>query len=448
MNANNKPNNCPCKNQLNQSNSCVNRCLNRTITQPVILFSTTENNILYEVKYNVARCELILVITNPCDQRQTESVLISSGYDESPCIKCEKGQKGETGETGSKGDRGRKGDRGEDGVDGRNGCDGIDGQDGSKGAKGEIGCKGDKGQDGNSFRFVGAYNPCRIYHYGDVVRFNGTKLYGLDINELTGLFIYTATIESIPVPSSTNINDAIGWELMLKDGRSDNIRENKIPNELPNEMPKNNNIIESFTKNSLDWSNFNKITYDPDMSFSELSEQSELQLNKLLPIDNIKINDYYYGSIMTDIQYSLSMPKKQKWSVPIIFEKMIVTGPTFDNMKNQIIIKKAGTYKVTIHINFMGTKFFKTSAYLLKPTDNPLDDTYQKDRKIKSSKMSITNPKKNKNHLHYCFIVKVYDLLSTLVIMSEHKTAKTKTTDDEIIIFGREKTWILVEKIV
>jgi len=93
--------------------------------------------------------------------------------------------------------------------------------------------------------------------------------------------------------------------------------------------------------------------------------------------------------------------------------------------------------------------YFKTIAYLLKPSDNPHADIYIKDRKISSSSMAIASILKVKNYLNYSFIIDVRDSLSTLVFMSAHHSTKLNYTHDEneIIIYGKGKTWILIEKI-
>jgi len=163
---------------------------------------------------------------------------------------------------------------------------------------------------------------------------------------------------------------------------------------------------------------------------------------------DVKEKNYYYACRQSDIKYSLA-PKKSKWNVPILFDKIIDSSPSYDNRKNQIIFNKPGTYKVTIHINFTGSNFFHTYAYLLKPHDNPMSDNYNKDRKIASSNMTIASSSHMKNHLHYSFIVVVQNALSTLVLVSVHRTnnkIKHLPDEKEITIFGKEKTWILIER--
>lgn len=51
-----------------------------------------------------------------------------------------------------------------------------------------------------------------------------------------------------------------------------------------------------------------------------------------------------------------------------------------------------------------------------------------------------------KSYLHYNFMVKVHDALSTLVIMSGNKTNQFDSSEESsLIIFGKGKSWILIE---
>ena len=485
---------CPCK----KGHSCI---IKNYSNDSITLFATKDHDNLYELKYNICRCELILVITNSCNQYITENVIISNRNRENSCIpinshsqcdscinqlKCqkgntgEKGQKGDAeitngekgsrglkGEPGEKGRRGLKGEPGESkkGVKGNMGESGETGETGETGSKGEQGVKGDKGfkgekgQQGCGFRFLGIYDPCRIYHHNDIVRVDAN-------HECEGrTYIYTSSIPSNPLPYNANIDNAVGWNLMLKDGSckkcimfENTLRENS---KLCHQDLCNKNIIESYNQDSFDWpesrtsipTGLSEFSGNPNMNFNAFNDESGKKLKKLLELSNVEFddnpkNDYYYACKQSDVKYSLTIFKK-KWSVPIIFEKILETGSSYDNKKGQIIFNKPGMYKITIHVNFVGTNMFKTSAYLLKPMDNPSADIYQKDRKLPSSKMSLAciSPL-IKNHLQYCFVVKVKDALSTLVIMSEHQNVKTKSHNDEkeIIIFGKEKTWILIEK--
>ena len=516
---------CPC----HKNNSCINR---NHCNDSVTLFATKNCDDLYELKYNVAKCELILVITNPCKPSIIENVIISSGNivipsrcvpcktnpcdqckpnpcepckpnpcepcKPNPChfIKCPKGEKGQKGEQGHKGDNGDKGDTGEKGERGRRGLKGEPGCKGKRGIKGEQGCqgnqgdqgdqgirgpKGERGQQGCGLKFMGKYNPCRIYYCNEIVRVEGDC-------ELPGrIYIYTGSIPTTPMLPDTNIDHVVGWKFMLMDGLCNNC--NKCSNKCDkcdkldkcnkcgkfdkctkckrcdtcsstgltsyecNQYFNNKNIIESYGQDSLDWHDTKK------KSFINKTTDSEMQLKNLLNSpsgdfsfgeacdNNSKSNNYYYACKQIDIRYSLATSKKQKWSVPIVFERTLeITGSSFDNRKGQIIFNKPGTYKVTVHVNFFGTNLFKTSAYLLRPSDNPSADIYQKDRKVQSSKMSMACFPQIKNHMQYCFIVKVKDALSTLVIMSEHQNIKPIGDEKEIIIFGKEKTWILIEK--
>lgn len=474
----------------------------------VILFSSKDCNNLYELKYNTNKCELVLVITSCANSTITENVIISGHNDaryrscgpddlpkplydpqksicdryknqcdlsncysrqstykqfcqcktnrdpncKSACCTytmCVKGEKGCCGAKGEKGSRGRTGLNGLNGVDGADGADGADGVDGVNGAKGQ---KGDKGRSGCGFRFVGTYNPCKVYYYNDVVRVDS----GRDC--IGGIYVYTFATPTISMSPHTNICDAPGWELMIKDCVSTCVSTcaphyANINNHVATFNDKN--IIESYNDKNL-YNDKNTHCQKSRVKTGIFSDEFETakQLKNLLNIANAETTgDFqcfnYYAYKQKPIKYSVSNSKKQKWSVPILFEKVQDCGSCYDCRNDHIVFNKTGTYKVTLHINFTGTHVFKTSAYLLKPTDNASANVYMNNRQLLSSKMTLNSASAYvKNHLHYCFVVKVAEPMSTIVIMSKHRNTDNNGNDsDEIIIYGKEKTWILIEKI-
>jgi hypothetical protein len=249
----------------------------------------------------------------------------------------------------------------------------------------------------SSVTYRGSWSKDTNYYQNDIVKHNNGTYLAIDL-----------------VPLGVKISDSMYWLLLGKN------------------IIDNSHVIES---------------YDPSGTFLNKTMND---FPSLFSFDQTMDTNkkYYYACRQTDIKYK-PISKKSKWYVPIIFEKILDTNSNFDNRRGHTVFNQNGVYKVTIHINFTGTNLFKTSSYLLKPMDDPEADSYQKDRKIRSGKMSITCASQIKNHLQYCFVVKVSDPLSTLVIMSEHQNVKIKTLseDNEIIIYGKEKTWILIEKI-
>lgn len=214
------------------------------------------------------------------------------------------------------------------------------------------------------------------------------------------------------------------------------VYDNRYWIQLGNINNSNKQIIESYNQDMLE-ERQNPARKSKSINFEPIKDL-DLTLNQ---------QSFYYASRQSDIKYD-PITKQSKWYVPIIFDKVLELTNSFDNRRGQTIFNKSGLYKVTIHVNFTGTNLFKTSAYLLRPLDDPESNSYQKDRKITASKMTMTCASKIKNHLHYNFIVKVRDALSTLVVMSEHKTMELRNLVEEraITIFGKEKTWILIEK--
>ena len=506
--------------------------------------------------------------------------------------KGKKGDKGDRGCDGENGDRGKKGDTGDRGCDGEMGCKGAKGEKGPRGksgAKGEPGPagndgergkkgdKGDRGCDGISIKFVGVYDPCKVYYYNNIVRVENCQCDNK-------LYIYVGKKPSEPC-KNTNIENVKKWVLLLEQcyrcskcvsssgescdtsSTSDSnrepikkiINEHKKYNESTNDVvdsvkehvrpiyykgkwkkmetynindlikyknnmyiaiKKNNNLkpscesifwelffnesikykgvwqsekiyyindivklkheiyiaIKNCTKgipvnNTNYWALISKLydgkifdsdiieSYNDDIKhhhksdvnctsneFESLTNIESLDFKNFTDTDFLNCKkDFYYAYKQNNSVYNTTC-KKSKWNVPIIFDKTVEVGASFDNKKGQIIFNKMGTYKITVHINFNGMNLFKTSAFLLKPSDDPESNVYQKDRKIPSSNMLITCASQIKNHLHYCFLVKVKDALSTLIIMSEHQEKmKLLSEEKKITIYGKEKTWILIE---
>ncbi len=286
-------------------------------------------------------------------------------------------------------------------------------------------------------RHQGTWKKDKNYCINDIVRSETASFIAVDLP-----------------PKGCPTSDTNYWALMCKDGDENTCSFNN-----------GRNIIESYNQNGLDCDfglesfssietqpiNSRLISYNYDSEICDFDD-TDVQLKKLLNCTDseytIKDNNFYYACKQCDTRYPLNS-KKPKWSVPISFEKTLDTGPAYDNKKGQIVFNRPGTYKVTVHITYKGTNIYKTAAYLLKPSDDVGANNYQKDRKISSSKMSIISSSQIKNHLHYCFVIKVKDALSTLVMISEHQENKIKHINDdkEITIFGKEKSWILIEKI-
>ena len=263
-------------------------------------------------------------------------------------------------------------------------------------------------------------------------------------------------------PKGTPTTDVNYWALLCKDGNStsqfstDHNRKNIIEsyNQELASAPRGLELAESNADSNADSS----ISFNPDIDLSTFNDDDS-SLRKLLSSSSImdiknfendfgtKDKKFCHVCKQSDKQYTLNS-KKPKWNVPISFEKILDSSSCFDNRKGQVVFNKPGIYKVTAHINFKGSNYFKTLAYLLGPSDDPQADVYQKDRKIQSSKMTITCASQMKNHLHYSFIVYVKDALSTLVLIAEHYSNKWKHAfeEKEITIYGKEKTWLLVEK--
>jgi hypothetical protein len=150
----------------------------------------------------------------------------------------------------------------------------------------------------------------------------------------------------------------------------------------------------------------------------------------------------------SDIKYAVN--KKTDGYVPIQFDTIMEMSSNYHTTNGHLIFNRAGLYKITCHVLFSGIGNLKTKAYLLHPNDN-IKGAYTKDRKVINSKMSVFGSSVQKNHLHYDFIVRVKDVLSTLVLVASHKARNasiqapisTLIDDKEITIYGKNKTWLL-----
>jgi hypothetical protein len=233
--------------------------------------------------------------------------------------------------------------------------------------------------------------------------------------------------------SGVPITDTNCWALLCRDGISHRIPESTGGHSLSDVS--DYNIVSDTTSQE----------FHQEMTDTEINKIiNSLEFNNTLP--ETKTSHMHYACKNSDTHFPL-VSKKLKWNTPIIFDKIINTGLMFDTKRGQIIFNKPGTYRVTLHINFTGVSIFKTIAYLMKPSDIIESEKYDKDRRILSSKMSLIGSSQVKNYLHYNFILKVDDALSTFVFMSVHKHQKNKLlgSEKELVIFGKEKTWILIE---
>ena len=245
---------------------------------------------------------------------------------------------------------------------------------------------------------------------------------------------YSTYIAIDNVPRGTSISDTDKWMILFKSMINNNC---------------DSKIIETYGCNKNDF-HVNLSALNNDLEIRKIFDSRIISEESTDMVGTeFKFNTgYLYACKQIDSKYS-PVSKKDKRYVPIIFDKVIDSSPIADIKKWQVIFNKVGTFKITIHIQFTGTNLFRTSAYLLKPSDDPNSDFYEKDSKIPSSTMSLICSSQNKNHLHYDFIIKVKDILSTLVLISKHQNGKIKhlMDDKDIIIFGKGKSWILIEYI-
>lgn len=193
-------------------------------------------------------------------------------------------------------------------------------------------------------------------------------------------------------------------------------------------------------KESLDESaDSNKYLLTHDSDFSSM-------LNTAIDFDSplSKSNDYYYAVKSSDSKFNLSL-KKSKILVPILFDKTIERSDSIEQTKNSVTFNRPGLYKVTMHIMFTGVNFFKCIGYMMRASDDA--ESYSKDKKIPGSSMSLMSSSLIKNNMHYSFLLKVEEPMSSIVMASvHHNKAKHSQDEKELTIFGKERTFILIER--
>jgi hypothetical protein len=152
-------------------------------------------------------------------------------------------------------------------------------------------------------------------------------------------------------------------------------------------------------------------------------------------------------------KYSL-ISKKNKWFVPIKFDKIRQSLTGVDLSDGVIQFNKPGLYSMSIHLVISGVSNFKMRAYLLKPSESSDVEIYPKERKLQNATMGISGSSKVKQYLNHTFTVKVSDAMSSLILLSVHRSFYLKSTlisknesDNEVIIYGRDKSSITIERV-
>lgn len=160
-------------------------------------------------------------------------------------------------------------------------------------------------------------------------------------------------------------------------------------------------------------------------------------------------NKMLYATKSSNQTYKLShllKHKKAKATVALIFDKIKESSGDVTMVDNHITFTRPGWYQVNVHIVHTGLQYFKCRGYLLKPSESPKSESYPKERKIQGSTMAQFGTSSGKNYLNYSFPIEVIESMSSFVIATINKLMRDRE-DKDIIIHGKDKSWIQIQKL-
>jgi len=165
---------------------------------------------------------------------------------------------------------------------------------------------------------------------------------------------------------------------------------------------------------------------------------------KMVFPDNDK---FFYAVQLTDFVYPIGQTKK-KIRLPIIFTSRLKNS-NIQQDNEKIIFSKTGLYRMTLHFTYTGCHYLKTISYLFGPPDHPTTTEPSNNCKIGSSQMGLTSSIKKKNYLHYQYITKISDSLSTLIIFLVYQPEHLLnfTEEKNLCLYGSDKSWLSIEKL-
>jgi len=311
-------------------------------------------------------------------------------------------------------------------------------------------------REGIQIYFRNKWDNRNIYEIGDIVSLNGV--------------FYIATKKNIGMTPSSR---SVFWEVFLSD------KVHHCGDWSKNQSYEINDIVR-YDGACFIATECSMIGTDPKTnkkSWASISKDDELCHNKSSLVEaynqsteNVDINEIMYpkkeDSDMIDLYHNenqlLYVSKqtnskfmlnlgKTKWKNQIKFDNVLEsTGKAINMQSNNIVFNNAGFYKITVKIIFSGVNQFKLAAYLLNPSDSIQSDTFNANKKINASVYSQTCAASVKNCVHYTFPVNVKNALSTLIIITGQTYVKLTSfvhTENELVIYGKGKTWMLIEKI-
>jgi hypothetical protein len=279
-------------------------------------------------------------------------------------------------------------------------------------------------REGLQMYFRNKWNNHEMYEAGDVVCFKKV--------------LYIAIKRSIGMTPS---HQSVFWEIF-------------VASEVPLIKPQ---FVKNPEKKSSFVEAYNQSSENIDKNDMIRHQQQKNKNQQIFDIINSDVTDLshdenqlLYVSKPTNSKFTLS-PSKTKWKNQIKFDDVIeCIGKSVSMQSNNVVFDTPGFYKVTIKIIFSGVNQFKLAAYLLNPSDNFQSETFNSNKKIHASVYSQMCAASVKNCVHYTFPVNVKNALSTLVIATGHTYVKLTSfvhSENELIIYGKGKTWMLIEKL-
>lgn len=200
----------------------------------------------------------------------------------------------------------------------------------------------------------------------------------------------------------------------------------------------------------------------PDCSTLCSSERNERPIPSESTVANLmtdkEINDLltnYDGKSRSNVLYLLKQKKTvinfegklEKWWTVISFNDVVKTSSAFTFDKTSVSFNKSGIFKVSLQLTYTGVNVCKVLAYLLDPKDNVAENSsYNKNKKVRASKIRQYSLANRKNTLNYSFILNVSKPLSQLVMTNIHKQDELNGVST-LTIFGKDRTWLLIEEI-
>lgn len=262
----------------------------------------------------------------------------------------------------------------------------------------QDGERGEKGDAGVSIHYRYLFDPTKSYRFNDVVR--------VEEHGVGKLYLYTKKRASKVAARTATIHSISGFKLLLQDGTC--------------QCEKTQSISTEFIQSS------------------KISEQWQRILKSLQPYEQTLnasncASPFFYAQCLESCEYAI--PFSNAYYVPLIYDHVLHTCENVQYVNGCMQFAQAGSYKITYGLRWKNETNIHVMAYLLNP-DASDDHAYDKKYKIKSSRCQMLS-----THASQCthtFVITVPLLFRMSILLRLQETT---------IIYGKEQTWILIEKL-